>query len=608
MTAMGPAGTARTPIVWSVSGLDSGGGAGLTADQRAADAAGVHLCPVAAALTAQNSVAVQAVLPVPAEGLDAQLAALADDLPPAAIKTGLLGNVANLRVLVRWVDRLRERGPLALIVDPVLGASTGASFANAELLAAYRDELLPRASVVTPNRREAARLLGWRDAGGADARGPTGAEAATEAGADAGTAAVPAMARALIALGAGAVVVTGGDGEGVEGGVDSSASVDGGFGAGSHGFGAGSHGFAADRHAEAEAEADQRAALDWCTTPQASGWLALPRRATRHTHGTGCCFATGLAAAMARGFVEADAVVLAKMLTTSGLHDDGPSPGAGAGPVRPRSGFIRDASLLPWWSDDERPPASLPAWRGAPGEPLRSCPPAIDGVYGITDSGAHAAALFAAGLRTVQLRLKRGDGEAAEAWTSRLRGHVVEAREAARRAGATLIVNDHWRDALALGVDFVHLGQEDLLALDEAARGELQVARARGLRLGVSSHSLWELARAAAWQADCVACGPVWPTLTKAMPWRPQGLDNLGWWVAMSPAPVVGIGGVLEPQQLAAVAAAGAAAGCVVRGLKAGDARAVAAWLDAWREGMAQRAPAPDPAGGAAWPHPSLGG
>ncbi|PTT76986.1 phosphomethylpyrimidine kinase, partial [Pelomonas sp. HMWF004] len=148
------------PIVWSIAGLDSGGGAGLSADQRAADAAGVHLCPVAAALTAQSSVAVTGIFPVPPEQLDAQLAALADDLPPQALKTGLLGGVAQLRVVTRWVDRLRERGPVALVVDPVLKASTGAAFADEAMLRAYREELLPRATVVTPNAREAERLVG----------------------------------------------------------------------------------------------------------------------------------------------------------------------------------------------------------------------------------------------------------------------------------------------------------------------------------------------------------------------------------------------------------------------------------------------------------------
>jgi hydroxymethylpyrimidine kinase/phosphomethylpyrimidine kinase/thiamine-phosphate diphosphorylase len=119
----------------------------------------------------------------------------------------------------------------------------------------------------------------------------------------------------------------------------------------------------------------------------------------------------------------------------------------------------------------------------------------------------------------------------------------------------------------------------------------------------VSSHCLWELARAAAWQPDYIACGPVWPTLTKAMPWRPQGLHNLAWWVAMSPVPVVAIGGILEPAQLADAAACGAQAGCVVRGLQADAPHTVRDWLAAWRAGAARRShPSP------AWPSPSLPG
>ena len=255
------------PVIWSVAGTDSGGGAGLAADQRAADACGVHLCPVVAAVTAQNTTAVTRIDAVAPEVLDAQLAALADDLPPAVIKTGLLGSAHNARVLARRVDRLRERAPVALVIDPVLRASTGAAFADEALLAAYRDELLPRATVVTPNRAEAARLLG-RDA------------------------AVPEQAAALRSMGAQAVCITGGD-------------------------------------------ADDTLALDWLDTPHAQGWLALPRVDTRHTHGTGCTFATALAAALARGFVSADATVLAKMATTAALRQ-AVAIGRGAGPVRAR--------------------------------------------------------------------------------------------------------------------------------------------------------------------------------------------------------------------------------------------------------------------------------
>lgn len=516
---------APPPVVWSVAGLDSGGGAGLSADQRAADAAGVHLCPVTAALTAQSSVAVDAVHPVPPGQLHAQLAALEHDLPPAALKTGLLGSVDNVRAVAQWVDRLRRRGPLALVVDPVLRASSGASFADAALIEAYRRELLPRASVITPNRREAAALVGHE----AD---------------------VPTLAQALHALGAQAVCITGGD--------------------------------APEAHAQ-----------DWWTSAHASGWLRLPRRPSRHTHGTGCTFATGLAAALARGHAAADAAVIAKMLTTSGLLGKLPTPGRGPGPVRPHAGFISDATLLPTLSACDVAGDALPA----------HAPHGIAGVYGITHSATQLQALVQAGLRSVQLRAKRPPGQGDAAWREHLLGEISHARAAAHAAGATLVVNDHWPEAVALGARWVHLGQEDLLALDAEGRARLAQARRDGLRLGISTHSLWELAHAAAWRPDYVACGPVWPTLTKAMPWRAQGLHNLAWWVAMSPAPVVAIGGILTPPQLAEVAATGASAGCVLRGLQPGAGPGPQAWLRAWHEGHVQARQGPR----GRWPQPTLG-
>ena len=121
--ARAPAG--QRPVVWSSAGSDSGAGAGLPADLKALQAFGVHGCTAVAAITAQNSVSVTRVEPVSAELLDAQLAALAQDMLPQAIKTGLLGSVDNLRVVCRWVDALRAQGhPVALVVDPVLGSTT----------------------------------------------------------------------------------------------------------------------------------------------------------------------------------------------------------------------------------------------------------------------------------------------------------------------------------------------------------------------------------------------------------------------------------------------------------------------------------------------------
>lgn len=524
------------PIVWSIAGNDSGGGAGLSADQRAAEAFGVHLCPVVAAITAQNSRAVTRVEPVHTDVLNAQLNALADDLPPAAIKTGLLGSADNVAVVARWIDRLRVRHPhVALVVDPVLGASTGAAFADDAVLRAYRELLLPRATVVTPNLKEAHRLT----------------DATEEA---------PALAATLRKAGAGAACVTGGD----------SADAPG-------------------------------WSLDWIDTAHASGWLALPRVDTPHTHGTGCTFATSTACALARGFVPADALVLAKMATTHALRH-GHAAGQGAGPVGARAGFATEPSLMPFMSWGENfDMDSCSGLLDKRWSPISSENTDI-GLYAIVDSAERVQQVVQAGVQTVQLRIKTPDAPDV-AWHAALRDAITQSLAACRGAGATLVVNDHWRLAVEVAAGnlqglAIHLGQEDLQALGDAGRAALAATR---LPLGISSHSLWELARARALAPWYVACGPVWPTLTKAMPWVPQGLDNLAWWVHMAGVPVVAIGGILEHAQAELTAQSGASGVCVVRGLGDEPAQTVPAWQAALRAGRsAPRLPL------SAWPHPSL--
>ncbi|HSI52157.1 MAG TPA: bifunctional hydroxymethylpyrimidine kinase/phosphomethylpyrimidine kinase [Ideonella sp.] len=517
------------PRIASVAGTDSGGGAGLAADQRAADAFGVHLCPVVAAVTAQNSVAVTHVEAMPPTLLQAQLDALADDLPPRVLKTGLLGSAANARIVARWVDQQRRHSPLALVVDPVLRASTGAAFADTELLAVYCEELLPRATLVTPNQREASTLLG------------------TEAP-------IPDQAAALRRLGVEAVLITGGDAP------------------------------------------DPQLALDWLDAPHAQGWLSLPRIATRHTHGTGCTLASAAAAALAHGFTSADAAVLAKQLTAHALRQATPQ-GQGAGPVRAMTGWSNHPT--------ERPLPRLHIGTEAPDAWSAAARPSAlrEGLYGIADSAERIQQLLHAGLRQLQLRIKRPPGltgTEAERWQSTYQAQLRQSLTACDTAGAILWINDHWQLALATGARALHLGQEDLLALTESERRQLRQAQANGIALGLSSHSPWELARAAAWTPDYIACGPVWPTTTKDMPWRPQGLDNLAWWAANAPAPVVAIGGVLAPEQAGAAKAAGAHSICVVRGW----GPAPSATILEWRAAMISAAPTRHRS--ADWPHATL--
>jgi hydroxymethylpyrimidine kinase/phosphomethylpyrimidine kinase/thiamine-phosphate diphosphorylase len=544
------------PVIWSIAGHDSGGGAGLSADQRAADAMGVHLCPVVSAITAQNSQGVDAVFPVDAAQLDAQLAALHRDLPPVAIKTGLLGSVRAVQTVARWVDRLRAQAPpgtdphrhLALIVDPVLGASAGGvRFSDERIQLAYRDELLPRATVITPNRNEAFRLLG---PGSEELR-------------------IPLLAEALRALGARSVVITGGD-------------------------------------APDEAHGH---ALDWLDTPHASGWLAAPRVATRDHHGTGCTFATAMASAWALGQVEADAAVLAKMLTHHALSHSH-AAGQGPGPVVARAGFAagpaHGGAPLPWLGLGEDLPWRLASPTGSNADAstgFRRFTPPADGLYGIVADAPGMSAALQAGWRCLQLRHKHKEG---------LLPHLHDSLQACKEVDAQLFVNDHWREALAsmkatdntrLGI---HLGQEDLLAMAPEDHALLRAKRHR-LMLGISSHSLWELARAAGLGASYIACGPVQATTTKDMPWHPQGLDNLRWWTAHSPEPVVAIGGLLGPDDLTRFATAGPAARCVVRGMGVGkgldEMRAI---LSTLRQAVTAGRPAPSSTPPVALPHPVL--
>lgn len=500
--------TAAPRAVWCLGGVDPSGGAGLAADQRAVEAfPGLHACLLPLALTAQSSEAVTHLHPLDPAWIDAQLAALETDMPPAALKLGLLGGVAQLRAVARWIDRLRERHPaLPVVVDPVLAATTGARFADADTLAAVRAELLPRATLITPNRREAAALLGQAEA---DATG------------------VPAQARALRALGTTAVLLTGGDAP------EEAAGL----------------------------------ALDWLDSAEACGWLAAPRQAVDGSHGSGCCLAASAAAALALGFVPADAGVLAKMATAQALRN-GHRAGRGAGQVQAGPGFAADPSLLPALSWGEAPHFPGLADRPAARAPI--------GLYAVVDRPERVGPLLEAGLRTVQLRIKAPATAEAD-WADRLEAGLREALAACRAAGAHLVVNDHLALARRLGAPGLHLGQEDVLALGEAGRAALRDWMADGGRLGLSSHSLWELARARALGPDHVACGPVWATQTKAMPWRPQGLGNLQWWQRMAGRPVLAIGGILDLAQARAAAATGVDGICLVRMLAEDPAATVAA-------------------------------
>ena len=157
------------------------------------------------------------------------------------------------------------------------------------------------------------------------------------------------------------------------------------------------------------------------------------------------------------------------------------------------------------------------------------------GFYPVVHDAAWVKRLLDWGVRTVQLRIKTAGHTPAE-----IEREVRAAVEAGKQVpGAQVFINDHWQLALDAGAYGVHLGQEDLDTADLAA------LRSAGLRLGLSTHTPFELARAKAVQPSYLAIGPIYPTTLKVMPYAPVGLVQLKEWATQAaPYPVVAIGGI----------------------------------------------------------------
>jgi hydroxymethylpyrimidine/phosphomethylpyrimidine kinase len=170
--------------VLSIAGSDSGGGAGIQADLKAFAACGVHGMTAITALTAQNTVAVTGVWPVPGESIVAQVRAVTEDIGVDAVKIGMLGTAATIEAVAQALNLV---GSAPVVLDPVMVAESGARLLDPEAHAALVELILPRAAVATPNIPEAEALAGTR--GGGDPA---------------------ALARAVHDLGPRAVVVTGG--------------------------------------------------------------------------------------------------------------------------------------------------------------------------------------------------------------------------------------------------------------------------------------------------------------------------------------------------------------------------------------------------------------
>lgn len=175
-----------TPVALTIAGSDSGGGAGIQADLKTFQAFGVFGTSALTAVTAQNTLGVRAVHTVPVDVVRAQIEAVAEDLAPAAVKTGML---ANAELVEAVAGSLRAHSLPSYVLDPVMVATSGDRLLDRDAERAVLERLVPLATLVTPNLPEAAVL--------------TGREVASEADM------LPA-ARTLVERGAGAALIKGG--------------------------------------------------------------------------------------------------------------------------------------------------------------------------------------------------------------------------------------------------------------------------------------------------------------------------------------------------------------------------------------------------------------
>ena len=145
------------PVTLTIAGSDSGGGAGIQADLKTFFAFGCYGTSVVTAVTAQNTMGVSAVHAIPLDVVGAQLTSVWDDLPPGALKTGMLATASLVSLVARYIGQ--RRGP-SYVLDPVMVATSGDRLLDVEAEVTVARELLPLCTVVTPNLEEARILSG----------------------------------------------------------------------------------------------------------------------------------------------------------------------------------------------------------------------------------------------------------------------------------------------------------------------------------------------------------------------------------------------------------------------------------------------------------------
>ncbi|MBB5213147.1 thiamine phosphate synthase [Microbulbifer hydrolyticus] len=394
------------PIVWTIAGSDSGGGAGIQADLLTLHDFDVHGCSVITANTAQNTLGVPAINAVSDAVLQSQLDALIADLKPAAIKIGLLANAGQVKLVAKFLRGVRAQGDaIPVVYDPVAVATSGAHLTEDSTGAAVLNELLPLCDLITPNGQELA-WLAQTDADTAEA--------------------ILAAARKVRGDLPSALLVTGGHFE-----IEPSITAD----------------LLCRGHDDTLAE----------------DWLIGEKIETENTHGTGCTLSSAIAALLAKGYPLKDACVVANAYVRHGLRTGiSDHIGAGPGPVGHCGwpGQLRDfPQILVKGSERAKCYGCYSPQQAANFAAEFTHPDSNRlGLYPVVDSVEWIEKLARAGVRTLQLRIKHPGED--------LHQQIERAVAIGRDYDLRLFINDHWALAIECGAYGVHLGQEDLQSAD----------------------------------------------------------------------------------------------------------------------------------------------
>ncbi len=260
--------TSTTPIALTIAGSDSGGGAGIQADLKTFSALGVFGCSAISSLTAQNTLGVQGVYPIPPAFVQQQIHSVLSDINVGAIKTGML---ATADIIAAVAKSLQAYPNIPFVLDPVMVATSGDRLLAEDAIETLIKQLIPAATLITPNLHEAAALLNQSVA--TDVSG------------------MQAQGEKLLALGAKAVLMKGGHTDGEQ-------------------------------------------ASDLLITSNGVEVFSAPRLHTKNTHGTGCTLASAIAAGLAKQLSLNEAVQQAKeYLHNALLHSEKLHIGQGSGPV-----------------------------------------------------------------------------------------------------------------------------------------------------------------------------------------------------------------------------------------------------------------------------------